>query len=194
MKVFVLVFLVFLTIFLEIKAKFNPFIGAGPVNKKPSSYTVGIQRFPELKAINLDGRKFNLPADFGNKINLVVIGFKKEHQLQANTWIYQVKPLLDKYNGLGFYVLPTIEAHNISKRLIVNNRIRDSLMDQDQRQNTIPIFLDKESFKRAMGITSEEEVFVALIRADGNVIWSSSGIASTHKVAIVDGIAQQNIN
>lgn len=47
--------------------------------------------FPELKASNLEGRSFALPADFEGERNLLLIAFQREQQQQIDTWLKEMK-------------------------------------------------------------------------------------------------------
>ena len=58
-------------------------IGSG----ENSSIEANNNKFPLMSGINLDGIKHELPKDFAGELNLVSIGFEREHQEAINTWI-----------------------------------------------------------------------------------------------------------
>ncbi len=193
MKVLALVFGFFFSLYVSAQAKFIPFVGAGPVSKQSINYKKDFRTFPEIKAVNLEGTKFNLPQDFKGKLNILVIAFQREQQAEVNTWIDGAKPLLNKYSNLSFYEIPTIEPLNFFQRLIINNGMRGGIPNKSQREETITLYLDKPSFKQALGINTEDDIFVALVKPDGTLLWTTSGIVSAKKLNSLESSVKKNI-
>ena len=66
-------------------------IGSG----ENSSIQANKDKFPLLAGINLEGKKHELPKDFVGDLNLVAIGFEREHQEAINTWIKVADELIE---------------------------------------------------------------------------------------------------
>lgn len=193
LKVLALVFGFFFSLYLSVQAKFMPFVGPGPVTKQAVTCKKDFKSFPEIKAVNLEGTEFNLPQDFKGKLNILVIAFKREQQIDVNTWIDETKSLLSKYPSLAFYEIPTIEPLNMFKRFIINNGMRGGIPNKSQREETITLYLDKPSFKQALGINTEDDIFVALVKPDGTLVWTATGIASGKKLNSLESLVKKNI-
>lgn len=193
MKVLALIFGFFFSLYISAQAKLIPFVGPGPVSKQSISYKKDTKAFPKIKAVNLEGTEFNLPQDFKGKLNILVIAFKREQQTDVNTWIDETKSLLNKYPNLGFYEIPTIEPLNFFKRLIINNGMRGGIPNKSQREETITLYLDKPSFKQALGINTEDDIFVALVKPDGTLVWTATGIASGKKLNSLESLVKKSI-
>ena len=123
-----------------------------------SESQLSIQRedlhFPVVTGNNLDRQEFEFPRDFEGKFNLVI-----------------------------YYELPTIYKMPALSRTFINEGMRAGIPDQTSRERTITLYLDKESFKRALGITSESSISLFLIDREGNILWRDEGRFSEDKAA-----------
>lgn len=194
MKQIFLVLSLFLSLFQAAHAKFLFFVGPGPVTKKPLAYKAGVRAFPKIKAVDLEGVKLNLPEDFKAKLNILVIAFEREQQADVDTWITATKPLLKVHSNVNLYEIPTIEPLNMFMRFFVNNGMRGGIPSKDQRKSTITLYLDKPSFKKAVGITREDEIFVALVKPDGSILWTATGLSSAQKIRDLEARIKKSLN
>jgi hypothetical protein len=53
--------------------------------------------FPIVRGENLEGRTFTLPTDLTGTYNLLFIAFKREQQLDIDSWLPFAKQLVVKY-------------------------------------------------------------------------------------------------
>jgi len=137
--------------------------------------------FPEVRGSNLDGREFNLPKDFEGELNLVFIAFQREQQALVDSWVPLAKTLTARHEGLCYYELPTIYQANSLVRWFINNGMRRGIPDPHARETTITLYIDKEPFRTALGISHEQTIYVLLVDAGGRVIWRNEGAHTDKK-------------
>ena len=82
---------------------------------------------------------------------------------------------------MRYYELPTIKGMNRMVRWFINNGMRGGIPDKDQRARTITLYIDKEPFKKSLGLGSEDQIYAVLIDKSGKVIWNEAGLYSEIK-------------
>ena len=137
--------------------------------------------FPESEGKNLEGKSFQLPGDFEGNLNLVLIAFQREQQLMVNTWLPTADLLENLHPELRYYELPTISRLNPLSRWFINTGMRSGIKDPKSRQKTITLYLDKESFRIALGIDTEDNIHVLLVDKQGKIAWRSEGPCNAEK-------------
>lgn len=153
-------------------------IGAGENSKieaNKNSY------FPKIVGIDLDGKKQELPAVFKNKLNLVIVAFKREQQLEVDTWIKAVEPMLKENKNLSFYEIPLIYELSAFNRMWVNNGMRFGISDKIARKRTITVYTNREEFFKITGM-KKDEIYSLLIDDSGKILWRREGVASDNKI------------
>ena len=63
----------------------------------------------------------------------------------------------------------------------INNGMRGGIPDKEQRARTITLYIDKEQFKKSLGLGSEDQIYAVLIDKSGKVIWNEAGLYSETK-------------
>ncbi len=139
--------------------------------------------FPMVTGNNLDRQVFEFPRDFEGEYNLVIVPFQQRQQLDVNTWIPAAQELERTFPDLVYYELPTIYKLPALSRTFINEGMRAGIPDQTSRERTVTLYLDKDIFKTALGITSEAEISLFLIDRSGNILWRESGTYSDQKTA-----------
>jgi hypothetical protein len=139
--------------------------------------------FPVVSGYNLDREEFEFPRDFEGKLNLVIVPFLQRQQLDVNTWIPAAQELERSYQGFVYYELPTIYKLPALSRTFINEGMRAGIPDQTARERTVTLYLDKDSFKSALQITSEEVISLFLIDRKGNILWRDEGRFSEEKLS-----------
>ena len=137
--------------------------------------------FPVVSGYNLDRQEFEFPKDFEGELNLVIVPFKQEQQLDVNTWLPTAQELEASIPGFLYYELPTITNLPSLSRAFINEGMRAGIPDQKSRERTITLYLDKDLFKSALGISSEDEISLFLVNPQGDLLWKTEGVFSTEK-------------
>ena len=122
-----------------------------------------------------------MPSEFEGEVNLLLIAFLQKQQADVDTWLKPL-PLIAKANPkLRFYELPTLKGMNRMVRWFINNGMRGGIPDKDQRARTITLYIDKEPFKKSLGLGSEDQIYAVLIDKSGKVVWKQAGLYSETK-------------
>ena len=137
--------------------------------------------FPVVSGFNLDRQEFEFPNDFEGELNLVIVPFQQKQQLDVNTWIPAAQELERSNPGLVYYELPTIYKLPVLSRTFINEGMRAGIPDQTSRERTITFYLDKEIFKEALDISSEDRIYLFLVTRSGDILWRENGLFSESK-------------
>ena len=150
--------------------------------------------FPVVSGFNLERQEFEFPRDFEGQLNLVIIPFEMRQQEDVNTWIPAVQELERTFPGFVYYELPTIYKLPTLSRTFINEGMRAGIPDQKARERTITLYLDKEAFKEALGIESEEVIQLFLINQAGEILWEGEGVYAEDKADDLTSAVQGNLD
>lgn len=141
----------------------------------PESIVNGEARFPRLIAPNLEKRTFTLPDDFEGSRNLLLVAFQREQQQQVDTWLREMRRFEELDPEFRYYELPTIQSPNRLVRWFIDTGMRRGIPDQKARSRTITLYIDKQPFLKALGITDESQICCFLVNRSGQVLWRAAG-------------------
>ncbi len=138
--------------------------------------------FPSLTFSNLNGQEVAMPGGLaGERANLVLVAFVQEQQKDVDTWLKPLPAIQQAYPGFHYYELPTIKRVNGMVRYMIARGMRGGIPDKGQRGRTITLHVDKEPFKKSLGITSESTIYAFLIDKSGKVLWRQEGLFNEAK-------------
>ena len=137
--------------------------------------------FPVVSGFNLNRQEYEFPRDFGGDYNLVILPFQQYQQQIVNTWIPFAQELEASFPGFIYYELPTIYEMPVLSRTFLNEGMRAGIPDQTARERTITLYLDKQAFKSALDIPSEDDIHVFLVNRDGEILWRTAGVYTSDK-------------
>ncbi|MBM4193759.1 MAG: hypothetical protein FJ202_05185 [Gemmatimonadetes bacterium] len=140
-------------------------------------------RFPAVSGSNLNGRKFELPGDFGGQWNIVVVAFRREQQADVDAWMPQLKRLAERDERVRVYELPTLGRNYRLMRRFIDGGMAGGIPDTAVRAITITLYTDKGAFKRSLGIATEDRIQLFLVSRAGDVAWHGEGLPSPDLVA-----------
>jgi hypothetical protein len=135
----------------------------------------GEAKFPRLIASNLEKRAFSLPDDFEGSRNLLLVAFQREQQQQVDTWLREMKRFEEMDPEFRYYELPTIQSPNRLVRWFIDTGMRRGIPDPKARSRTITLYIDKQPFLKALGITDENRIHCFLVNRSGQVLWRAEG-------------------
>ena len=119
----------------------------------------GGARFPRLIASNLEKRSLTLPDDFEGSRNLLLVAFQREQQQQVDTWLREMRRFEELDPEFRYYELPTIQSPNRLVRWFIDTGMRRGIPDLKARSRTITLYIDKQPFLKALGITDENRIY-----------------------------------
>ena len=108
--------------------------------------------FPSVKGIDLLGKMANVPEVFqGNKI-LVAVGFKREHQKEMKNWAGYINQIIKTNDSIKFYTLLVTYKTNFIRRMCINNMMKFSAANTQERRNTITVYTDQKKFAQFLNM------------------------------------------
>ncbi len=131
--------------------------------------------FPTVSGSNLEGERFTLPRDLAGELNLLFIPFQRWHQDWVDTWIPAAKQLAAAYPEFRYYELPTLPQMNPFARISIDFGMKMGIPDRAARAATITLYIDKEQYRRALDIPSEQTITLLLVERSGNILWRATG-------------------
>ncbi len=147
--------------------------------------------FPHVSGYNLEGRRYNLPGDLEGEVNLLFIPFQRWHQDWVDGWMPAAQRLKAAYPGLQVYEVPTLPAMNRFARMGIDLGMKMGIPDRAVREATITLYLDKDAYRRALEITSEETIYLMLVTRAGDILWRAEGpYAPATAEALVQALAE----
>lgn len=139
--------------------------------------------FPTLNADNLDKTRLNLPADFAGKANLLLIYFQPEQAPTIETWMPFVQALQHMNFNFRYYKMPVSNPENLIFRWWDTSSLRSVETDPETWPWIIPLYTNKQEFRRALNIPNEKDVVALLVNKSGLVLWRASGKFTDDKKA-----------
>lgn len=176
---------IFLIIFMLLALKFF-FIGAGSLTKMNPTPDA---TFPSLKGISLLGDELMVPGDLKGNHRLLVLGFKRKHQDPINTWLAGFDGSSLKDQGVALYELPVIYEMDRTQRFFLNNAMKFGIPDEQQRDRTITIFLDRSQFLKSMNM-DKNAIYAVLIDRSGKILWTQKGVFQPQYIQEIEQILE----
>jgi len=150
--------------------------------------------FPEVSGKNLKRNKFHFPQDFPAPLNIVLIAFQREQQLEINTWLPFVSQLDSEYADLTYLEFPVIYQMGPIGQFMLNEGMRAGIPDQKARESTITLYVDKTQFMGQLQIKSEDSIQIFLVTDEGKILWHETGVFSDEKADALMQVVQNIIH
>jgi hypothetical protein len=131
--------------------------------------------FPTINGSNLLREKLTLPRDFQGKLNLVFIPFERWHQMEVDSWSALAEELEEKYEGLVYYELPTLQNGGSIYKIFLNEGMRAGIPNPKTRERTITLYLDKADFRAALDMADEEHIYILVVDRQGKEFFRARG-------------------
>ena len=149
---------------------------------RSAAQELGMQ-FPDVSGRNLEGRELRLPADFASERTVVFIAFRRRQQREVDSWLPELATLRAADPGLAVYEIPTLSSGWTPLRGWIDGGMARGITDPAVREVTVTLYIDKDPFKDALGITSERTIQLLLLDRDGRVTYRSLGGATPEGIA-----------
>jgi len=139
--------------------------------------------FPEIMSYSLDKTRVDLPNDLEGKLNLLLISFEPEQQKDVDSWAPVAQALQHTDFNFRWYRLPVSTRENFIFRWWENSSMRSDETDPETWHWIIPLYVNKDDFRRDLQIPNEHDIVVLLTDKQGHVLWRSSGPMTAQKRA-----------
>jgi predicted transcriptional regulator len=141
--------------------------------------------FPHINGQTFGERAVILPDAFKGKPTILVITFTRAAQEQARTWTEKLKQ-----KSLGAATYQVLELEDVPRlmRGFVRGSIRRGL-PREQLDSFVLLFEGQDALKKAVAFGAENDAYVILLDANGNVVWQEHGAVDDSKVtALAKGL------
>jgi len=146
--------------------------------------------FPAITSYSLDKAKVNLPGDLAGQANLLLISFEPEQQKEIDTWMTLSQALQHTNFNFRWYRLPVAERENFIFRWWENSSMRSEETDPETWPWIIPLYVNKDEFRKALQIPNEREIVALLVDKQGHVLWRASGtLTAVSRVSLTSALA-----
>lgn len=130
---------------------------------------------------SLDKAKVNLPQDLEGKLNLLLISFEPEQEKDIESWLPAAQALQHSDFDFRWYRLPVSARENFVFRWWENSSMRTDESDPETWHWIVPLYVNKDEFRRTLQIPNEHDVVALLVDKQGRVLWRSSGVMTPQK-------------
>jgi hypothetical protein len=137
--------------------------------------------FPGILSYSLDKAKVVLPNDLEGKLNLLLISFEPEQQKDVETWLSAAQALQHTDFNFRWYRLPVSNRENFVFRWWENSSMRSDETDPETWHWIIPLYVNKDEFRRVLQIPNEHDVVALLTDKQGHVLWRGNGPMTSQK-------------
>ena len=144
--------------------------------------------FPSISGYNLDGRLYQVPADFQGSSNLVILTFQREQQKDADGWAVAARKLEVLFPEFRYHEITAMEHRNVLLRWWWDSFIRKGIHDPETRDRTVVVYVSKRDFRQQLLIPDEKEIHLLLISRNGEIFWRARGVVDQAKQ---DALQQQ---
>jgi hypothetical protein len=137
--------------------------------------------FPPLIAYNLGKTKLFLPRDFAGQLDLLLISFKPEQRTDIDTWMPLAQALQHTNFNFRWYRMPVSGPENVIFRWWEDSSMRSDETDPETWPWIVPLYVDKNTFRRSLQISGERQIVVVLVDKQGHVLWHADGTLTPDK-------------
>jgi len=134
-------------------------------------------RLPQVTAANLDGQEAEFPAALPASLNLIVMPFDREQQVEAAAWLPIFEALAEE-GQVDYFSIAALDATRIAPlfRTVIRETMNATLSAPALRQRTYLIFLDDQpTFIGALGIDDIATMRVLILNPQGERLHLQSG-------------------
>jgi hypothetical protein len=145
---------------------------------------------PTVSFYNLNKERVTLPEDLHSDRNLLLLYFQLTQQPQVDGWNSAIEQWHSIDPALVAYTSLVSPQKNILARWWQNASIRSSSPDNRRWSTTLPLYVDKRSFERQLGIETESQPVLLLLDRSGHVLSKVSGPPTESNQALVRAALQ----
>ena len=128
--------------------------------------------FPPVDGVRLDGTEVHFPDDLPADATLLVVSFRDDLDVLADQWARLGERLTDTHGER----VATLEVPVVGKKLkmfgdLGTVGIRNQVDDDAERDRTVPLYVDKKAFRKALQLRSANRVTAFLVDREGRIAW-----------------------
>lgn len=142
--------------------------------------------FPAYPSTNLEKQEKTIPTELSGTYKLMLVAFLREQQADVDTWSKPIDALCKQFNSpgkefLSSYEIPVLPKMDPAKELFIQGGMRLGVPNKIQREHIFSLYIDKEIFKKALDIKSENSIYIYLLGDKDSILWQTSGVYTPEK-------------
>jgi hypothetical protein len=142
-----------------------------------------MQRFPSIKARDLEGRDVALPDELPQTPRVVILAFKRWHTELIESWEPVLEALESRCRQLSVWEVPALSRVYLPVRGFIDGGMRSGITEPEARQHTLTAYTDLSALARELGLPSLDTIYVLLLAPDGTILWRGQGPADAEQTA-----------
>lgn len=149
-----------------------------------STSTVVVEKeryFPTVSGSDLLGEKQTFPECLDKERTILVVAFQRWQQSLCDDWYTHIEKYLQENNQTAYYEVPTIAEMNAFSRWFIYQGMRGGIKDPVMRSQVVTLHINKEPFKEALNIDTEETVHIFVVDKEGKILEQEMGEWSEEK-------------
>jgi hypothetical protein len=132
--------------------------------------------FPSIDTEALDKTPLHLPSQLEGKLNLLLLSWARDQQPQVDTWTAAGQALQHTHEDFRVYRMPVNDNENFIFRWWDSASLRAGETDPQLLHWDVPLYTDKATLVRAIGLPHDEHKIVAiLVDPSGHILWKFQG-------------------
>jgi predicted transcriptional regulator len=135
--------------------------------------------FPHINGQTLGERAVVLPDAFKGKPTILVVTFTRAAQEQARVWTDKLKQ-----RSLRAPTYQVLELEDVPRlmRGFVRGSIRRGIPKESQ-DSFVLLFEAQDALKKVVGFNAQDDAYVVLLDANGNIVWRENSTVNEKKLA-----------
>lgn len=143
--------------------------------------------FPPADGVRLDGTEIHFPDDLPADATLLVVSFRGDLDVIADQWARLGERLMEAHGDR----VATLEVPVVGRKLKMFGEmgtvgIRNQIDGDAERDRTVPLYVDKKAFKKALGLRSANRVTAFLVDREGRIAWRGEDEIDMDEVASLE--------
>ncbi|MGQ4555903.1 hypothetical protein [Halobellus sp. GM3] len=132
-------------------------------------------KFPTVTGRDTAGRQLTLPADLDGEQTLLVLSFHQRQRSLVTSWRQFASELCDRFEHFAYYELVAVGSRHGMLPPSTVGGMSPTNARQHVHENTIVLSVDKQAFRRRLGVLGEETIYAFLLE-DGRVVRQAAGV------------------
>jgi hypothetical protein len=131
--------------------------------------------FPTMNGRDLEGKEVVIPRDFTGAPNLLLVAFKRWHQILVDSWGNCLSDLQKGHAGLEVWEVPTLSSGYKPFRSFIDGGMRAGIPSPQTRRHTLTVYTSLHDIGQKLALPDFETIHLYLLGADGSILWTGSG-------------------
>ena len=136
-----------------------------------------VVKFPKVSGRDAEGNRVHLPVDFEGDPTLVLITFRWQQRSLARSWREFATELEERYDRFEFCELHVTGRGSGMTPPVLSGGMRPDPAPGSMDEHSILLFVDRDHFRRSLGLLGETSVYALLID-DGYVVRQAAGMVT----------------